>query len=81
MTNTIAIYRRQTSPMAQHKFKVGQVVDYGPGRLGMRASSREYKVVRLLPAEGSDLLYRIKSVGETFERVVKESELSRRETR
>jgi hypothetical protein len=32
--------------MTQHKFKVGQVVDYGPGRLGMRASSREYKVVR-----------------------------------
>jgi hypothetical protein len=67
--------------MPQHKFKVGQVVDYDPGRLGVRASSREYKVVRLLPPEGSDLLYRIKSVGETFERVVKEHELSRRQGR
>lgn len=67
--------------MSQHKFKVGQVVDYDPGRLGMRASSREYKVVRLLPPEGSDLLYRIKSVGETFERVVKEHELSGRQGR
>ena len=67
--------------MPQHKFKVGQVVDYDPGRLGMRASAREYKVVRLLPPEGSDLLYRIKSVGETFERVVKEHELSRRQGR
>jgi hypothetical protein len=67
--------------MPQHKFKVGQVVDYDPRRLGMRASSREYKVVRLLPPEGSDLLYRIKSVGETFERVVKEHELSRRQGR
>ena len=65
--------------MTQHKFKVGQAVDYDPGRLGMRASSREYRVVRQLPPEGSDLLYRIKSVGETFERVVKEHELSRRQ--
>ncbi|MET0193065.1 MAG: hypothetical protein ABW200_06800 [Hyphomicrobiaceae bacterium] len=67
--------------MTQHKYKVGQVVDYDPGRLGMRASSREYKVVRLLPPEGTELLYRIKSVGETFERVVKERELSRRQSR
>ena len=47
----------------------------------MRASAREYKVVRLLPPEGTDLLYRIKSVGETFERVAKERELSRRQNR
>ena len=67
--------------MSQHKFKVGQVVDYDPGRMGVRASSREYKVMRLLPPEGTDLLYRIKSVGETFERVAKERELSRRQSR
>ena len=67
--------------MSQHKFKVGQVVDYDPGRMGVRASSRKYKVVRLLPPEGTDLLYRIKSVGETFERVAKERELSRRQNR
>jgi hypothetical protein len=64
--------------MSQHKFKVGQVVAYNPGRLGMSAS-REYKVLRLLPAEGGELLYRIKSIGETFERVAKERELARRE--
>jgi len=34
--------------------------------------------VRLLPAEGSDLLYRIKSLGETFERVARERELAAR---
>jgi hypothetical protein len=34
--------------------------------------------MRLLPAEGNDLLYRIKSPAETFERVAKESELARR---
>ena len=37
--------------------------------------------VRLLPPEGSELLYRIKSVGEAFERVAKERELSRRNGR
>jgi hypothetical protein len=67
--------------MTTHKYRVGQVVDYDPGRMGVRASSREYKVVRLLPPEGSELLYRIKSVGEAFERVAKERELSRRNGR
>ena len=55
--------------MTQHKFKVGQLVDYNPNRLGMPASARGYKIMRLLPPEGTDLLYRIKSAGETFERV------------
>jgi hypothetical protein len=64
--------------MSQHKFRVGQLVDYNPGRSGMPASARQYKVLRLLPPEGSDLLYRIKSVGEAFERVAKERELVRR---
>jgi hypothetical protein len=38
----------------------------------------QYQVVRLLPAEGGEFLYRVKSKGETFERVVKESELAQR---
>jgi hypothetical protein len=45
----------------------------------MSPSARQYKVLRLLPAEGGDLLYRIKSIGEAFERVAKERELARRE--
>jgi len=64
--------------MSRHKFKVGQVVDYSPGRFGMAAVSREYKIVRLLPAEGGDNQYRIKSMAETFERIAKESQLSSR---
>jgi hypothetical protein len=35
--------------------------------------------VRLLPAEVGEFSYRVKSKSETFERVAKESELSRRE--
>jgi hypothetical protein len=65
--------------MAQHKYKVGEFVDYRPGRLsGALLSASRYKILRLLPAEGSDLLYRIKSVDETVERVAKEHELSQR---
>jgi hypothetical protein len=63
--------------MPQHKYKVGQLVDYYAGRSGVPASSRAYQVIRLLPFEGGDLLYRIKSSGETFERVAREQDLSR----
>lgn len=62
--------------MPKHKYKVGQAVDYSPGRWGVPTSSREYEVLRLLPFEGGDLMYRIKSTAETFERVAKESELA-----
>jgi len=64
--------------MAHHKFKVGQLVDFTPARLGMATSGRPYEIVRLLPAEAGELQYRVKSKSESFERVVKESELSRR---
>jgi hypothetical protein len=40
--------------------------------------SSRYKILRLLTDEGGDLLYRIKSADETFERVAKEHELARR---
>jgi hypothetical protein len=33
-----------------------QVVDFKPGRSGMPASSWQYKVVRLFPRDGSDLV-------------------------
>ena len=46
----------------------------------MSVSSREYKVVRLLPAEDSEFTYRIKSSAESFERVAREGQLVRRQT-
>ena len=67
--------------MARHKFKVGQLVDFAPSRPGVATSGRQYEIVRLLPADSTDsgeLQYRVKSKSETFERVAKESELSRR---
>lgn len=62
----------------QHKFKVGQLVDYSPNRSSLSASSRGYEIMRLLPREGIDLLYRIKSASEAFQRVAKEQDLTRR---
>ena len=64
--------------MTRHKYKVGQVVDYSPNRMSMTASSRGYEIKRLLPREGAEFLYRIKSPTESFERVAKEQDLSRR---
>jgi hypothetical protein len=62
--------------MASHKFRVGQVVDFNPSQVGVTASAREYKILRLLPHEGSERLYAIKTIVEPLERVGKESGLA-----
>ena len=64
--------------MSQHKFKVGQTVDYHANHVGAPASLKAYTIVRLLPSDGTDLQYRIKSAGETFERIAKERDLGQR---
>jgi hypothetical protein len=60
-----------------HKFKVGQMVDFVPSKTGVPASSSSYKIVSLMPEEGGERRYRIKTVAETFERTARESELLR----
>lgn len=60
-----------------HKYQVGQTVYYTSPTFGRAAASGSYKVVKLLPSEGEDYQYRIKSSGEAFERVAKESQLDR----
>jgi hypothetical protein len=62
--------------MAEHKFKIGQFVNFSPGRMGFPASAQPCKIIKLLPAEDGQLQYRIKCPSETFERVAKESALS-----
>jgi hypothetical protein len=61
-----------------HKFQIGQVVDFKPGRMGLRAANRECTIVRRLPVEGGLRLYRIKCAAEAFERVVTEAQLAER---
>ena len=60
-----------------HKYRVGENVYYTSPTFGRAAATGSYTVVKLLPSEGDDYQYRIKSSGEAFERVAKESQLDR----
>ena len=60
-----------------HKYRVGEAVYYTSPTFGRASASGSYTVVKLLPSEGDDYQYRIKSSGEAFERVAKESQLDR----
>jgi hypothetical protein len=64
-------------PVRMHKYRVGETVYYTSPTFGRAAASGSYTVVKLLPSEGDDYQYRIKSSGEAFERVAKESQLDR----
>jgi hypothetical protein len=73
---------RPMQPAAQvvvhaHRFRVGETVYYTSPSFGRAAATGSYTVVKLLPSEGDDYQYRIKSSGEAFERVAKESQLDR----
>lgn len=60
-----------------HRYQVGETVYYTSPTFGRAAATGSYTVVKLLPSEGDDYQYRIKSSGEAFERVAKESQLDR----
>jgi hypothetical protein len=60
--------------MAAHRFKVGQRVIFHSPRRSVGPSL--VTVLRLLPIEGMDRTYRIKSAEEGFERVATEHELA-----
>jgi hypothetical protein len=64
-------------PIQAHKYQVGEIVYYTSPTFGRAAATGSYTVVKLLPSEGDDYQYRIKSSGEAFERVAKESQLDR----
>jgi hypothetical protein len=60
-----------------HKYTLGQNVRYTSGPFGRFGATGSFKVVKLLPSDGDEHQYRIKSAGEAFERVAKESQLDR----
>ncbi|HEY2754730.1 MAG TPA: hypothetical protein VGJ01_03210 [Pseudolabrys sp.] len=64
-------------PLRAHKYGVGEMVYYTSPSFGRAAASGNYTVVKLLPSDGDDYQYRIKSNGEAFERVAKESQLDK----
>jgi hypothetical protein len=43
--------------MSDHKFKIGQIVSY----LGREKASGTYKITMLMPSEGGDFHYRIRT--------------------
>jgi hypothetical protein len=63
--------------LKEHKFQLGQTVYFTARPIGHMAANDSYRVVKLLPFEGDDYQYRIKSANEAFERVAKESQLDR----
>jgi hypothetical protein len=60
----------------KHKFSVGSTVYFTASNVSRPAATGTYEVIRLLPTEGDDCQYRIKSSSEAFERVAKESQLA-----
>jgi len=62
--------------MAEHKFKIGQMVFFHPKRHLIDASSRSpYQITARLPPMGGEFQYFIKSQFEEHERAASEREL------
>jgi len=62
--------------MIEHKFEVGQIVDFDRKLLPSPRPMGPYEVKRVLPAENAETqTYRIKSKAEPFERSAKEYEI------
>ena len=59
-----------------HKFKIGEIVTVRPA-VSRNVPGGVYEVTKLLPHNGSEFEYRIKSASEEHERVARESELTR----
>jgi hypothetical protein len=66
-----------TAPVAatQHKFRIGEAVHLTAGVFARGGATSVYKVTQLLPSDGDEQQYRIKSATEPHERVAKQSQL------
>ena len=67
--------------MAEHKFKIGQIVYFKPKKLGRLAhdlGSGPYQIIKRLPAtQDGEVQYTVRSKLEGHDRLAKESELTR----
>ena len=63
--------------MPHHSFAVGQMLEFDTGKFDGTNARGTYTVVRLLPNDGSDREYRVRSAGDGHERVVREGQLRR----
>ena len=64
--------------MSEHKYRVGQAVEFFPERGVEHTAKGRFKIVRLLLGERNAPLYRIKHEVDGHERMVDESELGTR---
>jgi hypothetical protein len=71
------VFEFESSMLKTHKFQIGQSVCFTSRPVGHMAVNDIYRIVKLLPSDGEDYQYRIKSANEAFERVAKESQLDR----
>ncbi|MBV9734830.1 MAG: hypothetical protein JO209_02890 [Acidisphaera sp.] len=62
--------------MTRHKFTVGQVVEFLPGRMDFNVPRGTYTIVRQLPMEANDCQYRVKNAHDGHERIMRESQLA-----
>jgi hypothetical protein len=66
-----------TEALVAHKFRIGDNVHFIAGLLGRESAGGVYQVVRLLPSDGDEQQYRVKSPTEPHERVAKQSQIER----
>lgn len=62
--------------MTRHKFAVGQLVEFLPGRMDFNVPRGTYTIVRQLPMEANDCQYRVKNAHDGHERIMRESQLA-----
>jgi hypothetical protein len=62
--------------MPSHKFQIGETV-YVRSAISRNVPGGAYEVTKQLPHNGREFEYRIKSASEEYERVVRESELTK----
>ena len=61
--------------VSAHKFRIGESVHLTAGIFARGGAGAVYKVTQLLPSDGDEQQYRIKSANEPHERVAKQSQL------
>ena len=61
--------------MQKHKYEIGETVEFVAGGSYPPKARGQYTVVRQLPSEGDGYQYRIKSLADGHERMVREGQV------
>jgi hypothetical protein len=73
----ICCYSMPMTITKTHRYSIGQSVRFSSGIVGRPGAGGTYKILHVLPNEGGENSYRIKSGSEPHERVARESQLER----